>query len=129
MNHLQHFKTPGFPTLRPPSHPPLSVQGYAARNVSLVGVSSLTGLDRLEVGRLSISSPSSSAASAAGVVAGEMAMLTADGELLSAGKDFSVELETGTFLAPRIGAHDVTGNVDFLGNGLLNAVLESPTIG
>lgn len=105
------------------------VQGYAARNVSLAGVSSLTGLDRLEVGRLSLSGPSASSASTGGIVAGQMAVLTAKGELLSAGQAFSVEPETGTFLVPRIGAHDVTGNVDFLGNALLNAVLESPAIG
>lgn len=111
-----------------PSRFLLPVQGYAARNVSLAGVSSLTGLDRLEVGRLSLSGPSASSASNGGIVAGQMAILTTEGELLSAGQAFSVEPETGTFLAPRIGAHDVTGNVDFLGNALLNTVLESPAI-
>lgn len=57
-----------------------------------------------------------------------MAILTNEGELLSAGEAFSVDPGTGTFLAPRIGPHEVTGEVDFLGNGVRNAVLESPEI-
>lgn len=57
-----------------------------------------------------------------------MAILTIKGELLSAGVAFSVDPATGTFLAPRIGPHQVTGEVDFRGNGVRNAVLESPDI-
>ena len=57
-----------------------------------------------------------------------MVILTNEGELLSAGEGFSVDPGTGTFLAPRIGPLAVTGEVDFLGNGVRNAVFESPEI-
>lgn len=57
-----------------------------------------------------------------------MAVVTDDGELRSAGEAFLVEPETGTFLASRIGPHEVTGEVNFLGNRVRNAVLESPEV-
>lgn len=113
----------------------LDQQGYAARNLSLSGVSKITGLDRLEVRGLFVGIPASNGNAGRGSRTAEkvsgpspLAVLTSEGELLSAGEDFSVDAETGTFRAPRIGPHEVTGEVDFLGNGVRNAVLESPEI-
>ena len=99
-------------------------------------MSTIAGLDRLEVRSLSISTRFGE--DAATRERGKpdqlqdgpasVAILTIKGELLSAGEAFSVDPGTGTFLAPRIGPHAVTGEVDFLGNGVRNAVLESPEI-
>ncbi len=110
-------------------------QGYAARNLSLSGVSKITGLHRLEVREIFIGTPASEggagddshkAQKQVGPI--PITVLTNEGELLSAGETFSVDIETGTFRAPRIGPHEVVGDVDFLGNGVQNAVLESPEI-
>lgn len=111
-----------------------------ACNLSLSGVSSLSGLHRLELGEL-ILSPSRAESSSnathldkgvATVVGGAMLMLTAKGSVLPAagmvGGGIGVEPGTGTFLAPRIGPHEMTGDVNFLGNRLRNGVLESPHI-
>lgn len=57
-----------------------------------------------------------------------MMVVTAKGEVRAAGEAISVETGTGTLSVPRIGPHDVAGDVDFLGNCLRNAVLESPEI-
>lgn len=62
-----------------------------------------------------------------------MMVLTAEGELKPTGRGgaggfVSVEPGTGTFLTSRIGPHEVTGKVDFLGNTVRGAVLESPDI-
>lgn len=57
-----------------------------------------------------------------------MAIVTSEGRLRSAGGSISVDSATGTFQVPRIGAHEVVGDVDFLGNGIRNAVLERPNI-
>ena len=60
---------------------------------------------------------------------GAVAVISRDGRLGSAaGGLVSVDSRTGTLRAPRIGAHEVVGDVDFLGNGVRNAVLESPDI-
>lgn len=57
-----------------------------------------------------------------------MAIITSEGRLGAAVGSISVDSKTGTFQASRIGAHNVVGDVDFLGNGIRNAVLESPDI-
>ena len=57
-----------------------------------------------------------------------MAIVTSQGRLRSAGGSVSIDPVTGTLQAPRIGAHEVVGDVDFLGNGIRNALLESPEI-
>lgn len=96
----------------------------------------ITGLDRLEVRSLSIATHSrgdktgSESRKGDQLVEGpaSVAVLTNGGELLSAGEAFSVDLGSGTFLTPRIGPHEVAGEVDFLGNGVRNVVLESPEI-
>ncbi|CAN0082558.1 unnamed protein product, partial [Ectocarpus sp. 8 AP-2014] len=119
-------------------HGDVDFQGFTARNISLSGVSSITGLHRLEVRRLFIGVPppgettdnnhSSGNEQADPVGPSSIAILKGDGELLSAGEAFSVNPVTGTLLAPRLGPHEVTGDVDLVGNTMRNAVLESPEI-
>lgn len=113
-------------------------QGFTARNISLSGVSSITGLDRLEVRGLFIGAPPHGETTdnnyrngneqATPVGPSSIAILKGDGELLSAGEAFSVDTVTGTLLTPRLGPHEVTGDVDLVGNTMRNAVLESPEI-
>lgn len=99
-------------------------------------MASITGLDSLEVRRLSISTnyegdnDDSERPKVDRLLGGpaSVAILTNDGELRSAGEAFSVDPATRTLLAPRIGPHEVAGEVDFLGNRVRNAVLESPEI-
>ncbi|CAM9167242.1 unnamed protein product [Ectocarpus sp. 12 AP-2014] len=119
-------------------HGDVDFQGFSARNISLSGVSSITGLDRLEVGRLFIGVPPpeettdnnyrSGNEQADPVGPSSFTILTGDGELLSAGEAFTVNPVTRTLLAPRLGPHEVTGDVDLVGNTMRNAVLESPEI-
>lgn len=112
------------------------IQGHTARNLSLSEVSSLTGLDRLEVRELFLASSfpytsSDSAKRTMSTVSGTLALLTSDGELRSAGGAFYIDHSmegNGTLLAPRIGPHDVAGDVDFLGHVVRNAVLENPSV-
>lgn len=122
----------------PPFDQTRAQQGFSARNISLSGVSSITGLDRLEVRRLfiGVAPPGETADNnyrsgneqADPVGPSSIAILKGDGELLSAGEAFSVNPVTGTLLAPRLGPHEVTGDVDLVGNTMRNAVLESPEI-
>lgn len=113
------------------------IQGHTARNISLSGVSTLTGLGRLEVGSLFLPPIShyrhASASSPGSNVSGAVMVLTAEGELRPAGGDVdgtfvSVEPVSGTLLAKKIGPHETTGDVDFLGNTVRGAILESPEI-
>lgn len=113
----------------------LDEQGYAARNLSLSGVSKITGLHRLEVRELFIGTAASEGGAGSDSHKAEqpvgpisITVLTNEGELLSAGEAFSVDVGTGTFRAQRIGPHEVAGEVDFLRNSVRNAVLESPEI-
>lgn len=62
------------------------------------------------------------------VLPSAIAVLTSEGELTSASEAFSIDSGTGTLSAPRIGPHEVTGDVDFVGNAVRQAVLESPDI-
>ncbi|CAM9302579.1 unnamed protein product [Ectocarpus fasciculatus] len=119
-------------------HGDIDFQGFTARNISLSGVSSITGLDRLEVrglfvgalppGETTDNSYHSGNEQADPEGRSSIAILKGDGELLSAGEAFSVNPVTGTLLAPRLGPHEVTGDVDLVGNTMRNAVLESPEI-
>lgn len=111
------------------------LQGYTVRNLSLAGVSKITGLDRLEVRGLFISVPSPEGAVVGGrrteniaVGPSAIAILTSEGELSSVSEAFSIDPGTGTLSTPRIGPHEVTGDVDFVGNAVRQAVLESPDI-
>lgn len=68
------------------------------------------------------------AAAAAAGEGGSVAIVTSQGRLRSGGGSISIDPVTGTLQAPRIGAHEVVGDLDFLGNGIRNALLESPDI-
>lgn len=95
-------------------------------------MSILTGLDRLEVRELFLAHTSSdSAKGTMPTVSGTLTLLSSDGEVRSAGGAFYIDHsreENGTLLAPRIGPHDVVGDVNFLGHVVRNAVLENPSV-
>lgn len=95
-------------------------------------MSALTGLERLELGRLYIpplSRARSSPTNAQPEVGGDaIVVLSADGEVRPAGEEFAVDLETGTLRIPKIGSHAITGDVDYGGNMLTGATLESPDV-
>lgn len=107
-------------------------QGNAAHNLSLSGVSNLTGLDRLELSQLFLRSHARQAIGPTLTPSedngGTLVVMTSEGEVREAGEMFAVEPGTGTLLVQRIGSHTVTGDVDFERHRLENAVLESPDI-
>ncbi|CAM9201060.1 unnamed protein product [Hapterophycus canaliculatus] len=118
-------------------HGDIDFQGYAARNLSLSGVSTISGLDRLEVRGLFLTAPSAEDAAAGddrhqlkhgGIGPASLAVLTSEGELLAASGAFSVDPATETLHTPRIGPHEVAGDVDHLRNTIRNVVLESAEI-
>lgn len=95
-------------------------------------MSSITGLDVLEVQRLFLRPPSEASTALStdltNIEGGAGMVLTSGGELRSVGDALSVEAVTGTLLAPRIGPHEVTGDMDVLGNTVRNAVLDNPDV-
>lgn len=111
---------------------PHNAQGYAARNLSLSGVSTISGLERLEVGSLFLKGIADDndrpRPKHENIGPSSLVVLTSAGELLAAGETFSVDTATGTLVVPRIGTHEITGDVDHLGNSVRNMVLQNPEI-